>query len=182
MLTVPEMARFFALVNVAMADAAIAAWDGKYYYQFWRPVTGIRNAPIGSGVQSDPSWYPLGALATNTHGLNFTPPFPSYPSGHATLGGALFEILRQFWPDSTRFTFVSDEYNGKNKDIYGNVMPLYPASFTSFHEAEYENAESRIYLGIHWQFDADIGIKLGTTVGSYVYNQAFRPVENGHGN
>jgi hypothetical protein len=83
MLGVPEIVRLFALVNVAMADAAIASWDSKYFYQYWRPVTAIR-------AESDPNFYPLGAPATNTAGPNFTPPFPAYTSGHATFGGALF--------------------------------------------------------------------------------------------
>jgi membrane-associated phospholipid phosphatase len=168
------MARLFALVNVAMADAGIAAWESKYYYQYWRPVTGIRNA----STNSDPTWYPLGAPDTNTSGPNFTPPFPSYPSGHATFGGALFEILRKFWPDDTPFTFISDEWNGKNRDVNGNIRLLWPISFHSFHEAERENAQSRIYLGIHWQFDADMGIRLGNLVGDYVFDHAFEPAKN----
>jgi len=175
---VPEIARLFALVNVAMADAAISAWDTKYFYQFWRPVTAIR-------AQRDPTYYPLGSPDTNTGGPNFTtnpggpnftPPFPSYTSGHATFGGALFQILRHFWPDETPFTFISDEFNGKNKDINGNLMPLRPASYKSFRDAEYDNAQSRIYLGIHWQFDADQGIIEGNHVGDYVFNNSFRPV------
>jgi hypothetical protein len=169
MLRVPEIARFFALVNVAMADAAIAAWDTKYFYQFWRPVTAIR-------AQSDPNFYPLGAPATNTVGPNFTPPFPAYTSGHATFGGALFQILRKFWPDDTPFTFVSDEFNGKNLDVYGNIMPFSPASFRSFSDAEWENAQSRIYLGIHWHFDAVQGITQGNHVADYVFSHAFQPV------
>jgi hypothetical protein len=76
MLGVPDIARLFALVNVSLADAGIAAWDAKYFYQFWRPVTGIRNAALP--LQADPTYYPLGAQDTNTAGPNFTPPFPSY--------------------------------------------------------------------------------------------------------
>jgi membrane-associated phospholipid phosphatase len=111
---VPKIARLFALVNVAMADAGIAAWESKFFYQYWRPVTAIR-------AQYDAKFWPLGAPSTNTQGPNFTPPFPAYPSGHATFGGALFQILRQFWPDETPFTFVSDEWNGHNKDVDGNI-------------------------------------------------------------
>jgi hypothetical protein len=144
---VPEIARLFALVNVALVDAGIASWDSKFFCQYWRPVTAIR-------AQSDPTFYPLGAPDTNTGGPNFTPPFPAYTSGHATLGGALFQMLRHFWPDETPFTFVSDEFNGKNKDVNGNIMPFRPASFKSFSDAEWANAQNRIYLGIHWHFDA----------------------------
>jgi hypothetical protein len=168
---VPEIARLFALINVALADAAIASWDSKFFYQYWRPVTAIRAA-------SDPNFYPLGAPDTNAAGPNFTPPFPAYTSGHATFGGALFQMLRHFWPDETPFTFVSDEFNGKNKDVNGNIMPLRPASFKSFSDAEMANAQSRIYLGIHWHFDAEQGIKQGNLVGDYVFHHAFRPVES----
>ncbi|PZR92600.1 MAG: hypothetical protein DLM68_02020 [Hyphomicrobiales bacterium] len=172
---VPEIARLFALINVAMADVGIASWESKFFYQYWRPVTAIRNA--ARGLPRDPGFYPLGAQATNTiMGPDFTPPFPSYTSGHATLGGALFEILRQFWPDATSFTFISDEWNGKNKDDEGNIRPLRPASYKSFSQAETGNAQSRIYMGIHWQFDADEGIKQGNKVGDFVFAHAFQPV------
>lgn len=178
MLGVPEIARLFALVNTAMADAGIASWESKYHYQYWRPVTGIRNAV--SPLHADPTFYPLGAQDTNASGPDFTPPFPSYTSGHATFGGALFEILRKFWPDTTPFTFISDEWNGKNKDDDNPTIPrqLDPHSYKSFSEAETENAQSRIYMGIHWQFDADQGIIQGNRVADYVFAHAFRPVKD----
>jgi hypothetical protein len=175
---VEDAARFLALINTAMADAAIAAWNDKWFYQEWRPVTAIRSAASGANpaTPSNPAWYPLGAQATNTHGPNFTPPFPAYPSGHATFGGALFQVLRRFWPDNTPFTFTSDEFNGKNYDIYGHLLPLHPLSYASFTDAEYDNAESRIWIGVHWQFDADVGSKQGNRVGDWVFEHAFRPV------
>jgi hypothetical protein len=176
---VEDAARYLALVNTAMADAAIAAWDSKYFYQFWRPVTAIRD-PLSTGnpyTKPDPSWYPLGAQATNTHGPNFTPPFPSYPSGHATFGGAVFQIFRHYWTDKTPFTFTSDEFNGKNYNIYGQLMPLHPLSYKSFKDAEYDNAESRIWIGVHWQFDANAGILQGNQVADYVYANAFQPMD-----
>ncbi len=172
---VDDAARYLALVNTAMADAALSAWDSKWYYQFWRPVTAIRAADTDGNPRThqDPTWYPLGAQATNTEGPNFTPPFPAYPSGHATIGGALFEIMRHYWPDKTPFTFTSDEYNGENRNIYGKILPLHPLSYRSFSDAEYDNAESRIWIGVHWQFDADQGIKMGNRVADYVFAHAF---------
>ena len=93
-----QLARLLALANVAMADAAIAVWESKYRYGFWRPITGIREAdegfgPTGAGdgnpaTMGDPEFMPLGAPASNLAGPNFTPPFPAYPSGHAGFGGA----------------------------------------------------------------------------------------------
>src|SRR5207253_711999 len=97
---VVELTRVLAQVNTAMADAGIAIWESKYYYQFWRPITGIRESDAGTGPSglgdgnaatvADPAFSPLGAPASNLTGPNFTPPFPAYPSGHAGFGGALF--------------------------------------------------------------------------------------------
>jgi PAP2 superfamily len=176
--TLPEVARMLAMINTAMADAAISAWETKWHYQFWRPVTAIRSMQQGDNrdVVPDPSWYPLGAQATNTHGPNFTPPFPAYVSGHATIGGALFQILRHYYPDRTVLIFVSDEWNGLNKDTDGKIRPLMPLTFASLSEAEKRNAESRIYLGVHWQFDGDQGIIQGNHVADWVWNHAFLPV------
>ncbi len=104
---VVELTRLLALVNLAMSDAGIAIWESKYYYQVWRPITGIREADEGTGpsqlgdgndaTTGNANFSPLGAPASNLVGPNFTPPFPAYPSGHAGFGGAIFEILRRFY-------------------------------------------------------------------------------------
>jgi len=167
---VVELARLLALVNVALADAGIAAWESKFHYQVGRPVTVIREAG------ADPTFTPLGAPASNLHGPNFTPPFPAYPSGHAAFGGALFQMLRHVYrTDRIAFTFVSDEYNGLTEDHTGAVRPLHPRTFSSLSEAEEENGQSRIYLGIHWAFDKNQGIAQGRRVADYVFRNAFLP-------
>jgi hypothetical protein len=181
-----ELARLLALVNVAMADAGVAVWEAKYFYQFWRPVTGIRESDVGTGpsglgdgngdTAGDPTFTPLGAPASNLTGPNFTPPFPAYPSGHAGFGGALFQTLRRFYgTDAIAFTFVSDEFNGETAGNDGVVRPLLPRSFESLSQAEEENGQSRIYLGIHWSFDKTAGIEQGREVADYVFDNAFRP-------
>jgi hypothetical protein len=182
-----ETARLLALVNTAMADAGTASWESKFHYAFWRPVTGIRESDPGTGptgdgdgnddTLGDASFTPLGAPASNvSNGVNFTPPFPAYPSGHATFGGALFQTLRRFYgTDRIRFTFVSDEFNGVTKDNEGNVRPLLPRSFRTLSQAEEENGQSRIYLGIHWAFDKTEGIAQGRKVADWVFENAFRP-------
>jgi len=185
---VVELARLLALVNVAMADAGIAIWDSKYHHQFWRPVTGIREADKGTGptgagdgnraTTGDPTFTPLGAPASNLlGGVDFTPPFPAYPSGHAGFGAALFQMLRNVYrTDRIPFTFVSDEFNGETVDSDGNVRPLIPRRFRSLSHAEEENGQSRIYLGIHWAFDKTEGIAQGRQVADYVFRHAFRPM------
>jgi hypothetical protein len=187
-----EQARLLALINVAMADAAIAIWESKYHYKFWRPVTGIREAEEGTGptgigdhnrqTSGDARFSPLGAPASNLIGKNFTPPFPAYPSGHAGFGGALFQMLRNFYgTDDIPFTFVSDELNGVTRDNAGHVRPLVPRSFTSLSQAEDENGQSRIYLGIHWAFDKEAGIAQGRRVADYVFRHVFTPSNRGNG-
>jgi hypothetical protein len=183
-----ETARLLALLNVAMADAGIAIWESKYYYDFWRPITGIRESDPGTGMTGagdgnpdtvgDVNFSPLGAPASNVpSGKNFTPPFPAYPSGHAGFGAALFQILRRFYgTDEIPFTFVSDEFNGITKDNLGNTRPLLPRSFENLSQAEEENGQSRIYLGIHWAFDKTESIILGRKVGDYVFDNVFRPL------
>ena len=183
---VTELARLLALVHVAMADAGIAVWESKYYYQYWQPITGIREAdeltgPSGMGdgnpaTVGDTTYSPLGAPASNLMGPNFTPPFPAYPSGHAGFGGALFEMLRNFYKtDRIPFTFVSDEFNGVTRDNAGNVRPRVERTFSSLSQAEEENGQSRIYLGIHWSFDKTEGIAQGRRVADYVFKNILRP-------
>lgn len=179
-----EFARLLALVNVAMADAGSAAWESKYHFDFWRPVGGIRESDPGTGPSGlgddnpltacDPTWMPLGAPASNATGPNFTPPFPAYPSGHATFGGALFQMLRRIYgTDDIPFTFVSDEWNGVTRDNQGNVRPRIPRSFATLSEAEEENGQSRIYLGIHWSFDKTAGITQGNQVADWVFEHLY---------
>lgn len=188
---VAQLARLLALVNVAMADTAIATWESKYFYQYWRPVTGIRESDAGTGptglgdgnaaTGGDPNFSPLGAPASNLNGPNFTPPFPSYPSGHGAFGGALFETLRKFYgTDNIAFTFVSDEFDGMTHDNAGNVRPLLPRSFSSLSQAEEENGQSRIYLGIHWSFDKTEAITQGRRVADYVFANTMTPGRKGN--
>ncbi|MFO0973112.1 MAG: phosphatase PAP2 family protein [Phycisphaerae bacterium] len=181
-----QMARMLALVNVAMADTGISVWESKYYYNFWRPVTGIRESDVGTGpsglgdgnpdTTGDPTYVPLCAPASNLTAPNFTPPFPAYPSGHAGFGGALFGVLRSYYgTDNISFSFTSDEFNGVTKDNNGVVRPMVTRSYTSLSQAEEENGQSRIYLGIHWTFDKSEGIAQGNRVADYVMDHVFQP-------
>ena len=184
--SIDELARLLALVNVAMADAGTAIWESKYHYQVWRPVTGIRESDLGTGptglgdgnpaTRGDPTFMPLGAPASNLTGPNFTPPFPAYPSGHAGFGGALFQILRRFYGrDDIPFTFISDELNGETLDREGIARPMMPRTFSTLSQAEEENGQSRIHLGIHWSFDKTEGIAQGRRIADWVFDHAFQP-------
>jgi hypothetical protein len=175
--TEAQNARLFALVNAAMADAAILAWDQKYKHDLWRPVLGIREhdpstGPAASQASNDLSndadigWLPLGAPATNLVGAkSFTPPFPAYPSGHATFGAAAFHVTRLFYgvplgdrkPDKLfeGLDFVSDELDGVSRDTRGTIRPRHVRSFPGgLWQMIVENGLSRVYLGVHWSFDA----------------------------
>jgi hypothetical protein len=172
-----QNARLFAFVNAAMGDAGILAWEQKFCHDFWRPVLGIRehdenfgpNAPYEEGgakfADGDPGWLPLGAPSTNSSPMkNFTPNFPAYPSGHATFGAAALHITRMFYnigandkkPDKLFPNYlVSDEYNGGSRDNDGTVRPRHTRFFAGgLWEMIIENATSRVWLGVHWIFDA----------------------------
>jgi len=178
--TVARNLRLFALVNVAMADAAIQCWHTKYIYEFWRPVIAIRNGerdrnPLTVG---DPGWTPLGAPATNGagDGVNFTPPFPAYSSGHASFGAAaLWTVARFYGTQQIPFQFTSDEFNGINRNGDGSVRPVVTRNYSTLNEAIWENAVSRIYLGIHWSFDATVAITSGKEIANIVFNYSMRP-------
>ncbi|PWK23361.1 hypothetical protein LV89_03178 [Arcicella aurantiaca] len=172
--TLEENAHLFALINVAMGDAGILAWEQKYHYNYWRPVLGVREHDssmgfVGTGTSDidndcDPLWLPLGAPSTNEKGKpNGTPHFPAYPSGHATFGGSVFEIAKKFYalkgkdlqPMFDTVSFVSEEFNGESFDNNGVVRPKHYRKFLrGFDQMIEENGFSRIYLGVHWSFDA----------------------------
>src|SRR5262249_1962553 len=117
-----QNARMFATASVAMADAAIAAWDAKFTYNYWRPVTAIHEAGNdGSGFDDgnpntvgDVNWRPLGAPGPDPTSItdDFTPPFPSWTSGHSTMGSAMFESLQKFF--GTNSFSVAAANNGVN--------------------------------------------------------------------
>jgi hypothetical protein len=177
--TPADNARLFALVNAAMGDAGKFAWREKYKHDLWRPVLGVREcAPsTGPAVEAgraieppcDPFWLPLGAPRTNTRDKGFTPPFPAYPSGHATFGAAALQMVRLFYKcprdsaDAIAFELVSDELDGISTDMNGTVRTRHERKFDSLWQAIFENGQSRVFLGVHWVFDAfpDADVKDG---------------------
>jgi len=157
-LTVSESARLFAMFNVALADAAIMAWNAKYATDSWRPVTAIRAADTDGNPRTiaDPTWTPLLA----------TPPFPSYVSGHASFSGAAAAVLKSYFrSDSFRFTLPSED------------PAIAARSFTSFSQAARESADSRLYGGIHWRSDNADGLAAGRRIGNHVFATLLRPLD-----
>lgn len=186
--TVMQNARLFALVNLAMADAGIVSWNTKYTYNFWRPIAAIREADPGTGpsglgdgnpnTQGDPNWTPLGGAmdSGNPNGPYYTPSFPAYTSGHAAIGAAAFQVIADFYgTNNISFSWMSNEYDGHTVDQYGFVRPEVTRYYATLSQAMYENAQSRIYLGIHWPWDRDGGMQQGTEVGNYVFQNALLP-------
>lgn len=173
-----ETARLFALIGIAMADAAIVAWHVKYLFpnvttliRLWRPETAIAEPQDDGNPGTTPvlGWKPL-SVAPN--GTRFSPPFPAYISGHATFGAAHAAMMRQYFKrDSIGFTATTEDPNAK--DQAGNQLTR---RFTSFTEAARENGRSRVYLGVHYQIDAEGGFESGTKVAEFGFANVLKPV------
>jgi hypothetical protein len=171
-LSMEQNARLFAMLNLALADASIVAWDAKYAtdLDFWRPVTGIRNADEDDPTTlmidednpatiTDATWTPFTDVVNG-----FTPPFPAYTSGHATFGAAHAAVMRNFFgTDNMLLSIDTDD------PYYNTILGLGDRTFSSFTQMALENGRSRIYLGVHWQFDADFAFTSGTQLGDYVF-------------
>ena len=157
--TLEQNARLFALLNLAMADAAICAWDAKYAFNFWRPVTAIRHGDSDGNPNTvaDATWSSFIA----------TPPFPDYVSGHSTFSSAAATVLARFYgTDDIAFDTGSD------------ALPGVYRVFGSFSEAAAEAAVSRLYGGIHFRSANDDGRASGVAIGEYVSTHFLQPKRN----
>ncbi|QSJ15114.1 phosphatase PAP2 family protein [Nostoc sp. UHCC 0702] len=165
-LSFSENARLFALVGLGLGDAAILAWDAKYDtdLDLWRPETAIQLADTDGnpGTTADPTWRPL---SPNLDGTRFSPAFPAYISGHATFGAVHSGILRNFFgTDNVTFTATSEDPHAR-----GNNGIRITRTFNSFSSAALENGRSRVYLGVHFQWDADAAYISGTKLADFVF-------------
>ncbi|WP_433795103.1 vanadium-dependent haloperoxidase [Actinoplanes sp. CA-252034] len=163
--------RLFALVSAAMADAAVVAWDAKYLtpIDLWRPESAIQLAGTdnNAATTADAAWKPLSA---DRNGVNFSPAFPAWISGHATFGGAWAKTMeRYFGTDNVTFTGGTDDPHAVGVT----------RTFTSFSAAALEDARSRIYLGVHYGWDGTQGNTAGAKVGNYVADKLFQKVIGG---
>jgi membrane-associated phospholipid phosphatase len=146
-------------LDVAMADAALACWDAKYHYVFWRPVTAIPLADADGNLATiaDPNWTPL----------LITPAHPEYPSGHSTTSAAGATVLAHYFGKNSSFIVDSDVTLGVVR------------SFPNFAAALAEINNARVYGGIHVRTAVEDGQVTGTAVAGYVLDNAFRRVD-GH--
>jgi hypothetical protein len=140
-------------VHLADADGLISAFDAKYAYNFWRPVTAIRLGNLDPATPGDPAWQVASLLVP---ALGGTPPMPEYSSAHATAGAAVTQAILADIEGSTAFTMESPTLPGK------------PRSFRSVGQAAKENADSRVYIGFHFRQATLDGLQQGARVGRYV--------------
>jgi membrane-associated phospholipid phosphatase len=149
----PSAARAYLLLNLAGADAIIAAWDAKFHYGQWRPVTAIRSqADDGSSATfTDATWTPLLG----------TPPFPDYPAGHTTYGGAALAVLNALFGDRHGVLSITSPASGVTHH------------YSSFAEIASEVENARVWGGIHWRTSVTEGTALGRRVADADLARAF---------
>jgi hypothetical protein len=154
--TLSENARIFALLAMAVCDSLITCMESKYFYNYWRPVTAVVHADMdGNGKTApDPTWLPL----------IVTPPFPSYPSAHASAGGAARAVLDHFYGEDGHFITLTSP-----------TAPGVVLGYTTFEEITDDVDDARIYGGIHFRFDQEAGARQGRRIGSYILRNYLRP-------
>jgi PAP2 superfamily len=165
-LDVWENARLFGLLNLALADGYIAMVDTKNHYNYWRPVTAIRNGATDDNpdTTADPNWTPLRG----------TPPNQDYASGHSIEGGAGAEVLKQYFgTDRIRFQDCSATLSAGS--TCGDPSPVL-RSYSTFSQAAAENAFSRILIGFHFRKSVEEATDYGRQIGKRAANLYFRPV------
>jgi len=152
-LSILESSRMFALLNIAAADAAIACYESKYTYNFWRPISAIRSAD-GFRITPDPNW--LSFLAT--------PPFPEYPSAHNEISGAMAQILISLFGDKPGVTMVA----------HSPAHPAFDHLWFRFTQGIDEVINARVWEGIHFRNSDEQGMHAGRCVGQFVVRHALR--------
>jgi membrane-associated phospholipid phosphatase len=153
-----EAARVIALFYLASADASIACWEAKYYYNFWRPQAAIAGggADGNDATITEPGWMPR--LPTAPH--------PEFPSGHTSNSGAMAAVLQAFFGDAPGF--VIEATSAQNPGLIRRWF--------TFNEGVDEVIDARIYSGIHFRTADEVGARLGRQVAQFTLTHALRPV------
>lgn len=157
----PQAARSYMLLNLAGADAIIAAWDAKYAYSQWRPITAIQSA-LDDGSDAtvpNPSW------------TSFipTPRFPDYIAGHATFAGASEQVLTALFGEHPGTLSITSPTAGNATHTYRN-----------FHEIADEVSNARVWGGIHWRTSVVVGRAVGQQVGSVALARSLHRLPSGN--
>jgi hypothetical protein len=154
-----DNARLFALSSMAAADAAIAIFDAKYAYGFWRPVTAIRNGDVdgNSATERDAGWEPL--IATPMH--------PEYPCAHCIFQGSAAAVLRAQYGD------VVPPFK-----LSSSTAPGVVRSYERLSDYVAEVVNGRIYEGVHYRASGEVGAEMGRQLGEYVVATQLRPLQS----
>ncbi|WP_432027771.1 vanadium-dependent haloperoxidase [Streptomyces sp. 1222.5] len=155
-----ETTHLYALSALSLADAGIAAWDSKFDspINLWRPVSAIK-ATGGANA----TWEPLSA---DRSGAPFTPCFPAWTSGHANFTAAWASAMKHFF-GRDKVSFIAHSEDPHTIEAYRRM--------DSFSQVAEEGEFSRLWLGVHFRWDAEDGRAIGTDVGDYVFGHALRP-------
>jgi hypothetical protein len=162
-----DSARLFALANLAAADAGITAWDSKKHFNFWRPITAIRQLlpednDGNTQTDADASWTPLST----------TPPYPDYTSGANNLSGSFMTIVALF--------FDTDEVTFKVTTTAAQALQQ-ERTYHRFSDLADDVVDARIYMGIHFRFADTAAREQGTQIATQAFNGFLRPVsKRGH--
>jgi hypothetical protein len=158
-MNVIDSARFMALYSAALTDAYIAVFDAKYHYEFWRPVTAIRNGDIAGNPDTapDPTWAPL----------DNTPMHPEYPCAHCIESGAAITVVESVLgsADLPEVTLTSP------------TAPGVTHRWTNLEDFANEIAEARISAGFHYRFSTRVGTEMGRKIGAYVVAHVLQPAD-----
>ena len=156
---VTQNARLFAAVTQAADDALIAVFDAKYHYNFWRPVTAIRNGDLdgNDATERDPSWTPF----------IDTPMHPEYPCAHCILSSAVGTVLQAEIGTGPMPTLTTTSVTAKGA----------ARSWTKIDDFMQEVANARIYDGVHYRNSTEVGTAMGKQVGELVVAKYLQPLK-----
>jgi hypothetical protein len=156
-LDVLDNARLFALFSMAAADAAMAIFNAKYKYNFWRPVTAIRNGDLdgNNATERDPSWEPF--ITTPMH--------PEYPCAHCTFQATAASALETFF-GSNAATF----------NLTSTTAPGVTRKFSNLSDYVAEVVNARVYDGVHYRTSGDAGAAMGRKIGQYTVENYLKPI------
>ncbi|HEU4780265.1 MAG TPA: vanadium-dependent haloperoxidase [Steroidobacteraceae bacterium] len=151
-----DCARVYALASMAAADAFVAVFEAKYHYNFWRPVTAIRNADLSQNpaTPSDPTWQPLGD----------TPMHPEYPCAHCISASAVAATLH---------AIAGDEVG--EISLTSTTAPGVTRRWTRVSDYADEVSNARIWAGFHYRFSAEAGKDMGRKIGELTVTTQLRP-------